>query len=229
MDGIIFLPQRPYLSGGTLRDQVIYPHSEIDMQEDGRRDHDLMRILEDVRLSYLPEREGGWDCRKEWKNVLSGGEKQRMAMARVMYQEPRYAFIDEGTSAVSSDVEGLLYETAKDRGITLVTISTRNSLKKYHTYNLSLGLGENGTSWNFERIGTEEEKKGVERELQDLREQLSNVENWRRRREEIEDELSRVWVRRAQSSSELPPPQYRLSGEGLETAAAAEDPLLRAK
>jgi ATP-binding cassette subfamily D (ALD) long-chain fatty acid import protein len=85
LDGIMFLPQRPYLSIGTLRDQVIYPHTELDMRESGRSEHDLLRVLEDVRLGYLPAREGGWDCRKEWKDVLSGGEKQRMAMARLMY------------------------------------------------------------------------------------------------------------------------------------------------
>merc|ERR1712000_483280 len=78
-DGIMFLPQRPYLSVGTLRDQVIYPDGEIEMRDRGRRDIELKRILEEARLGYLPDREGGWDTRKEWKDVLSGGEKQRMA------------------------------------------------------------------------------------------------------------------------------------------------------
>ncbi|KAI9729285.1 MAG: hypothetical protein M1834_006956 [Cirrosporium novae-zelandiae] len=204
MDGIMFLPQRPYLSIGTLRDQVIYPHSEIDLREGGRQDRDLRQILEQVRLGYLPDREGGWDCRKEWKDVLSGGEKQRMAMARLFYHEPRYAFIDEGTSAVSSDVEGLLYEGAKDKGITLVTISTRASLRKYHSYHLILGLGDDGADWEFDRIGTEKEKMGVEKELTELREQLARVEEWQRRRDEIDDELRRVLV----EGGELAPPPY---------------------
>ena len=81
----MFLSQRPYLSIGTLRDQVIYPHSEMDMRDSGRRDVELSRVLEEVRLGYLPDREGGWDCRKEWKDVLSGGEKQRMNIARLIY------------------------------------------------------------------------------------------------------------------------------------------------
>ena len=203
-DGLMFLPQRPYLSVGTLRDQVIYPHREMDMWDSGRRDHELSRVLEEVRLGYLPDREGGWDCRKDWRNVLSGGEKQRMGMARLIYHEPRYAFIDEGTSAVSSDVEGLLYEKAKEKGITLITISTRASLKKYHTFNLSLGLGHEGADWDFERIGTEEEKMGVERELQELAARLGQVEEWKRRRQQIEKELARVWVK----GEELPPPSY---------------------
>ena len=193
-DGIMFLPQRPYLSIGTLRDQVIYPHREMDMRHADRRDHELRRVLEEVRLGHLPDREGGWDARKEWRDVLSGGEKQRMAMARLMYHEPRYAFIDDGTSAVSSDVEGLLYERAKEKGITLITISTRASLKKYHTFNLTLGLGDEGDEWEMERIGTEQERVGVERELAALREKLGLVEGWRRRREDIERELGTVWV-----------------------------------
>ena len=213
MDGIMFLPQRPYLASGTLRDQVIYPHSEIDMRDSDRRDSELLQILEDVRLDYLPEREGGWNVRKEWKDVLSGGEKQRMAFARLFYHEPRYAVIDEGTSAVSSDVEGLLYERCKDRGITLLTISTRVSLKRYHEWNLDLGQGEEGDEWVFDRIGTEEEKEGVERELESLRERLAQVEGWRKRRDEINAELEKVWVSgQTEGESELPSPEYMEKG-----------------
>ncbi|CAH0037834.1 unnamed protein product [Clonostachys rhizophaga] len=204
-DGIMFLPQRPYLSPGTLRDQVIYPDGHNDMIEKRKSEMDLRRVLDESRLGYLPEREGGWDTRKEWKDVLSGGEKQRMGFARLLYHEPRYAIIDEGTSAVSSDVEGLLYETCKEKGITLITISTRASLKKYHTFNLILGEGERGDEWEFERIGTEKEKMHVEKELQDLRERLSKVDEWRERREEIEKELAAVWT---EEGGSLQAPSY---------------------
>ncbi|KAJ4290655.1 ATP-binding cassette long-chain fatty acid transporter pxa1 [Collariella sp. IMI 366227] len=193
-DGIMFLPQRPYLSIGTLRDQVIYPDGEVDMREKRKDEHFLRRVLEDARLGYLVDREGGWDTRKEWKDVLSGGEKQRLAIARLLYHEPKYAVIDEGTSAVSSDVEGLLYETCKSKGITLITISTRASLKKYHTHNLVLGLGDRADGWELARIGTEREKMHVERELQDLRERLAQVKTWEARHAEIEGELGQVWV-----------------------------------
>ncbi|KAI9725640.1 MAG: hypothetical protein M1828_002925 [Chrysothrix sp. TS-e1954] len=209
-DGIMFLPQRPYLSTGTLRDQVIYPHTEMDMKDSGRRDRDLKHVLEDARLGYLPDREGGWDTRKEWKDVLSGGEKQRMGVARLLYHEPRYAFVDEGTSAVSSDVEGLLYERAKARGITLITISTRASLKRYHTYTLTLGIVPStespssslespespnmlqGYTYNLQRIGTASEKQSVEKELAELRERLSKVGTWEKRKDEIDSELRSV-------------------------------------
>lgn len=118
----MFLPQRPYLSPGTLRDQVIYPDGHHDMREKRRSEDDLIRVLAEAKLEYLPGREGGWDTRKVWKDVLSGGEKQRMGFARLLYHEPRYAIIDEGTSAVSSDVEGLLYETCKEKGISTLRI-----------------------------------------------------------------------------------------------------------
>ena len=211
LDGIMFLPQRPYLSVGTLRDQVIYPHTEVDMWEHGASDADLQQILDDARLGYLPSREGGWDVRKDWKDVFSGGEKQRMGIARLLYHEPKYAFLDEGTSAVSSDVEGLLYEQAKKRGTTLITISTRASLKKYHTYHLALGVGIDGEQWVFETIGTEKEKLGVEKELQELRKRLDQVDEWKRRREEIEKELNRVWVQ----EGELAPPPYEEKEDAL--------------
>ena len=206
-DGFMILPQRPYLSIGTLRDQVIYPHTEVDMRENGKRDIDLERILEDARLGHLLSREGGWDTRKEWKDVFSGGEKQRMGMARLLYHEPRYAFLDEGTSAVSSDVEGVLYETAKERGITLITISTRASLRKYHAYNLILGLGDEGYDWDMIKIGSDQEKLNLSQELNQLRENLAQVEVWKQRKAEIDDELSLGKVM-LKNGEDLAPPSY---------------------
>jgi len=77
---IMFLPQRPYLSSGSLRDQVIYPHSYPDYLLSGKTDADLLKIMERAHLGYIPDREGGLDARKEWKDLLSGGEKQRVRL-----------------------------------------------------------------------------------------------------------------------------------------------------
>lgn len=207
-DGIMFLPQRPYLSIGTLRDQVIYPHTEMDMRDNERRDGELEKILEDAKLGHLLAREGGWDTRKEWKDVLSGGEKQRMAFARLFYHEPKYAFLDEGTSAVSSDVEGLLYERCKDRGITVITLSTRASLRKYHSSNLILGLGDEGFDWELVKIGGEAEKSSMEKEIKELKDKLAMVDQWERRKQEIEEELRHVQVVGQQGPTELEQPAY---------------------
>lgn len=189
--GVMFLPQKPYLAQGTLRDQVIYPHTEADMGACAMTDLDLMAVLEAVRLAYLPGREGGWDTKKEWKDVLSGGEKQRISLARIIYHSPAFAVLDEPTSAVSSDVEGLLYSECKQRGITLVTLSTRASLKKFHTFQLTLD-GHGG--WVVERIGGEVERGEVERELDELRRRVRQVQGKKERLGAVKEELARVWV-----------------------------------
>jgi hypothetical protein len=59
--------------------RVIYPHSYAQHVKSGRTEEELMTILHAAHLHYLPEREGGWFVKKEWKDVLSGGEKQRVS------------------------------------------------------------------------------------------------------------------------------------------------------
>jgi ATP-binding cassette subfamily D (ALD) long-chain fatty acid import protein len=94
--------------------------------------------------------------------------------------------------------------------IALITISTRASLKKYHTYTLTLGMGDDSDDWEFQRIGTESEKSSVEKELAELRKRLAKVEEWKNRKAEIEEELNRVWVKDGndEESGELAPPSY---------------------
>ena len=91
-------------------------------------DDNLQEILEQVDLGTLVDREGGWDSEREWRDALSGGDKQRIAMARLFYHAPRYAILDECTSALSLDVEQKLYIHAKKLGITLLTVSHRYTL-----------------------------------------------------------------------------------------------------
>lgn len=187
---ISFLPQRPYLTVGTLREQIIYPYTQADMAAMGYTDADLMKILDQVKLEYLVSREGGFETRKQWKDVFSGGEKQRVMFARILFKNPKFAVIDEGTSAVSSDVEGLLYETCQKAGITLITISHRPSLLQYHKAQLKLGQGEMGDEWVLEKTDSKEARLSVEREIKQLEEKLGMVEKWQKRRAEIVKELS---------------------------------------
>jgi len=131
-EAIFYIPQRPYLSRGSLRQQIIYPDSIREMRDKSITDADLMRILSVVEIAHIVERQGGWDAEAEWTDVLSGGLQQRVAMARLFYHAPRYAILDECTSSVTLEVERVMYEEAKRLGITLMTVSHRRSLWKYH-------------------------------------------------------------------------------------------------
>ncbi|KAL5233731.1 hypothetical protein ACI65C_001141 [Semiaphis heraclei] len=154
---LFYIPQKPYMTLGTLRDQVIYPHTKEEMQRRRKTDVDIANHLERVQLSYLLQRDQGWDTVADWMDVLSGGEKQRIAMARLFYHQPQFAILDECTSAVSVDVEGSMYQYCRDVGISLFTVSHRKSLWKHHDYYLQMdGRG----LFQFNKIDSDTEEFG---------------------------------------------------------------------
>lgn len=112
----------------------------------------------------------------------------QVGLARLYYHCPKFGVLDECTSAVSTDVEGLLYGHAKDLGITLITISHRPSLLKYHDRQLRLG-GDHGT-WELAQIGTEEEAMSFQGEIDELRRKLAGVDKLEGRLGEIKKELA---------------------------------------
>eukprot|EP00760_Papus_ankaliazontas_P002840 PhM_4_TR11296/c1_g1_i1/m.93325/K15628/PXA; ATP-binding cassette, subfamily D (ALD), peroxisomal long-chain fatty acid import protein len=146
---ILFLPQRPYLVKGTFRDQVIYPDSAKDMHEKGVTDDDLTRILSSVDME-VPS--AGWDIEQEWKDTLSGGEKQRVGLARVLYHKPKYAILDECTSAITVDGEFNIFKRLVGLDMGIITISHRQTMVTFHNKLLSFD-GEGG--YSFEDIRSE--------------------------------------------------------------------------
>lgn len=164
----LLIPQRPYLSLGTLRDQIIYPHSKADMEARGVTDDDLLEILSVLHMEGIVEREGGWDTAREWRDALSGGDKQKIAWVRLFYHKPKYAILDEATSLVPPDMEGAMMEYAGKLGITLLTVSHRPSLWKYHSMILQYD-GQGGyvfTKLDAEkRLALQEEKQSLEAKL----------------------------------------------------------------
>ncbi len=130
---IFFLPQKPYMLLGTLRDQLLYPRLGRDVPEE-----ELRRALAAMGLQDLPERVGGLDVELDWADVLSLGEQQRLAFARLLINRPAYAVLDEATSALDPANEANLYHRLKEMGIRYISVGHRRSILDYHDRVLEL-------------------------------------------------------------------------------------------
>lgn len=129
-DQLFYICQKPYMTLGSLRSQLIFPDTNSKML-----DTQLIDILNIVELKYLLDRgEHTLDSINDWQDVLSGGEKQRMALARLIYHRPQFAILDECTSAVAIDVEQRIYKyLSEDMNCTLLSVSHRvKQLAKFH-------------------------------------------------------------------------------------------------
>jgi len=132
-DQILFLPQRPYMVLGTLRDQLLYPNTHLDVNE-----QHLKQVLEQVNLADLDERFGGFDAQQDWADVLSLGEQQRLTFARLLLNKPKYAILDEATSALDLGNEERLYQQLQAIGTTFLSVGHRSTLANYHQFLLEL-------------------------------------------------------------------------------------------
>jgi vitamin B12/bleomycin/antimicrobial peptide transport system ATP-binding/permease protein len=133
LDQMLFLPQRPYMVLGTLRDQLLYPN--LDLKVD---DLQLKEILIRVNLADLAQRHDGFDTEQNWSQVLSLGEQQRLIFARLLLNRPKYAILDEATSALDANNEAHLYQELQASGMTFLSVGHRESLSNYHQSTLDL-------------------------------------------------------------------------------------------
>lgn len=139
---MLFLPQSPYLILGTLREQLLYPNRN----NQGITDRDLEQVLAQVNLQDLLARIGGFDLEVSWENILSLGEQQRLAFARLSVTRPRYVILDEATSALDLPNEENLYRQLQQTETTFISVGHRESLLNYHQYVLELSQD---SSWRL--------------------------------------------------------------------------------
>ena len=129
---ILFLPQKPYLNIGPLRDQLCYPAASGTFT-----DGEIRGALVDCMLGHLMDR---LDEVQHWAQLLSGGEQQRVAFARALLHKPAWLFMDEATSALDEQTEATLYGLLAQRlpGTTIVSIGHRETLRQFHQRRLKI-------------------------------------------------------------------------------------------
>ncbi len=165
---IFFVPQRPYMVLGTLRDQILYPTWASSANPDKRSDLprvtsttkpmpvdvDIHQALKSVRLDSLLERiDGDLDALADWAAELSLGEQQRLAFARILLSKPDLVLMDESTSALDAVNERALYGALKQAGITFVSVGHRPSLTSFHERILLLD-GQGFGAWRVEEAAS---------------------------------------------------------------------------
>ncbi len=141
-DQLMFLPQKPYMVEGGLRGQLLYPYPER-----GASDEQIRAVIAQVNLSDVLDRvDGDLDRVVDWTNVLSLGEQQRIAFARLFLRTPQFAFLDEATSALDEENQDHLYRLIQKSGIGFISVGHRTTLIPYHD---SLLLLDRSGSWEI--------------------------------------------------------------------------------
>ncbi|KAM1422221.1 hypothetical protein ACFX13_004459 [Malus domestica] len=184
-EGIFFLPQKPYMVLGTLRQQLLYPTWAEDaistadgtkptgslpfLKQAPKSEHtsekpskptteDLIQVLEDVRLGNLLSRFSSLDTSNDWSSVLSLGEQQRLAFARLLLSKPKLVLLDESTSALDEANEAHLYQQVEKAGITYISVGHRRTLYDFHKKNLLISTVDPSSAehnWSIDSIDRE--------------------------------------------------------------------------
>ena len=148
---LLFIPQKPYMLLGSLREQLCYPTDEARFSDD-----QLRHVLDEVNLGALSSRYPDLDVKQDWPRILSLGEQQRLAFGRLLLNAPRFVVLDEATSALDVATEDHLYALLRQRELAVISIGHRPTLKQFHDTVLELsGNGDwrlmPATSYDFGR------------------------------------------------------------------------------
>ena len=153
INDLFFLPQNSYFTSGSLLDQITYPTVGLTIdQNDPIMTRKIIEISEWIRefnLDHLLDRvdsDLSFKPQFNWQTILSNGEQQRLSFMRILFHKPRFALLDEFTSSVDQEVESLMYEYLKKIDCTYISIAHRDTVKKYHHYELKI---LNDSSWNI--------------------------------------------------------------------------------
>jgi putative ATP-binding cassette transporter len=130
---LLFIPQKPYMILGSLREQLCYPQNPSRFT-----DEHLRSVLEEVCLLELVQRYPDFDIKQDWQRLLSLGEQQRLAFARLLLNSPRFVVLDEATSALDVTTEKRLYQLLTQREMAFVSVGHRPTLKAFHDTVLQL-------------------------------------------------------------------------------------------
>ena len=148
---LLFIPQKPYMALGSLREQLCYPLDQARFS-----DEQLRSVLDQVMLGKLMQRYPDLDIKQDWPRLLSLGEQQRLAFARLLLNSPKVVVLDEATSALDVETESRLYSLLRDREVAFISVGHRPTLKEFHDTVLELSGDRDwrlipATSYDFGR------------------------------------------------------------------------------
>lgn len=210
-ENVFYLPQRAYLFKSSLKDQIIYPQTKYKYNNN----KELHKILKVLKLEFLINENISLELARDpmlnvneidpfetvrnWPEELSIGVQQRLAMARLYYHKPKFAVLDECTSAVSPQMEQLMYSYAQSLSISILSVAHRSSLWHFHNYFLKFD-GKGG--YYFGKLDAEK-RLAWENELIEVNKSLRDVPVLQARLEDLKIAQESQQIKRTKSHPKI--------------------------